>query len=114
VSSEPRTFVVLCPVPDLETGRGLARRMVEGGHAACVQLLGGGCTSWYRWEGRLCEETEHLLVLKTSRSAWPRLRDALQAAHPYDVPEILALPAEGATAYVDWVDAACGGSGGGP
>ena len=100
-------LVVLCPCPDAEVAAALARRAVEEGWAACVQRLGSPITSWYRWEGDLCEEKEHLLLLKTSREAWPRLRDGLAAAHPYEVPEILALPADGLPAYLAWVGENC-------
>lgn len=87
----------------------LARRLVEARLAACVNIL-PGVTSVFRWEGRVQEEGEALLVLKTSTSAVEALREAVQELHPYDVPEFLVVPVEsGLDRYLAWVAAETGG-----
>lgn len=96
-------IVVLCTAPNTEAARSLAQAVVEGGHAACVNLV-PGVQSVYRWEGKLVEDAEVLMLMKTTHQAYPALEAALRAAHPYEVPEILALPAVAALGdYAAWV-----------
>ncbi len=101
-SSEPLQ-VVLITAPDPETGRRLARALVEERLAACVNLV-PGLRSIYRWEGAVEEEEESLLVVKTRADRLAMLTERVQALHPYDVPEVLALAVGGGSpAYLDWV-----------
>jgi len=94
--------VVLVTAPP-RRARGLARVLVEGRLAACVSLL-RDVKSIYRWEGRVEEAAETLLVLKTTASRVPALIAAVKELHPYAVPEVVALPVDGALdAYADWV-----------
>lgn len=98
-----RPLVVLVSVPDAATGMELARTLVEAGLAACVTRL-PGAVSTYRWQGVLETAPEELLIVKTLSSHWPALRDAIRRAHPYDVPEILALPVvDGLDDYLAWM-----------
>lgn len=95
--------VVLITAPSLEVARTLARALVEEGLAACVNLV-PGVTSVYRWQGEVVEEGEVLLVAKTTTFVFPRLKERVLALHPYQVPEILALPvAEGHGPYLAWL-----------
>lgn len=95
--------VVLLSVPDEPTGRTLARALVEERLAACGNLL-PITSSVYRWQGDLVEEPEWLLLLKTHAARLDALAARLVELHPYDVPELLALPVErGLPAYLDWV-----------
>ena len=95
--------MVLCTAPDKETAQKIARTLVEQKLAACVNLL-SPCESVYRWEDRLETATEIPMMIKTTTAAGARLSEAIIALHPYDVPEILALPAvDGLPAYLDWV-----------
>jgi periplasmic divalent cation tolerance protein len=92
-------------VPDDETGRRLGRLLVEQRLAACVNLL-PRMTALYRWEGRLCEEAEVVLLAKTRAALVPAATAALRAAHPYTCPCIVALPiTAGAPAFLDWIAA---------
>ena len=94
--------VVFCTVPDAAEGRALGRMLVERRLAACVNVV-DGLTSIYRWQGTIHEDPESLLVIKTRRSAFAALAEALAAAHPYEVPEVVALPAAAVHApYLDW------------
>ena len=90
-------------VPDEDTGLRLARAMVEAGAAACVQCL-GPMASVYRWEGAVQVEREWLLLAKTTEAAVPRLRELVLREHPYEVPELLAVPvAQALEPYAEWV-----------
>lgn len=97
-------IVVLMTAPDAETAARLARPVVEEGLCACVNVL-PGVRSFYTFEGRFRDdEAEVLCLIKTRRALYPALRDRLTALHPYDVPEIIALPVcEGNAPYLAWV-----------
>ncbi|MBP7147866.1 MAG: divalent-cation tolerance protein CutA [Acidobacteria bacterium] len=102
----PRLSVVLATAPDPETALRLARDLVGRRLAACVNIV-PGMTSVYRWDGRVHEDPEVLMILKVPRAGFERLREALAAAHPYEVPEIVALPVDAAHApYEAWAHAA--------
>jgi periplasmic divalent cation tolerance protein len=94
---------VTCTVDSREAADALARAAVDGGLAACAQVV-GPIASTYRWAGEVETATEWLLLIKTTAGAFPRLRDALVERHPYDVPEVVAVPiAGGHPAYLDWI-----------
>ena len=96
-------IVVLTTLPDEEHARALVRRLVEERVVACGTVL-GRVTSVYRWEGAIEEAAEVQVLLKTRRDLWKRLEAAVREKHPYDVPELLALPVEsGLEAYLEWV-----------
>lgn len=98
-------LIVMTNLPDRETADRIAQHLVESRLAACANIL-ASCHSVYRWQGRVETADEIPLILKTTRATYPALESALRAAHPYDVPEILAVPAAGGlTAYLDWVAA---------
>ena len=80
-----------------------ARTLVETRLAACVNLL-PGMDSVYRWDGRIEQERERQLVIKTSRGRLPALWDRVREIHPYEVPEFIVLPiVDGSDAYLRWV-----------
>lgn len=91
--------------PTAEVAAALARTLVEARLAACAQVL-GPMTSTYWWEGRVETDTEHLLLLKTEARLFPALCERLVAEHPYDTPEVLAVPVTGASEpYAAWLRA---------
>ena len=96
-------LVVLCTVPSEAEGKRIADSALEAKAAACVNLI-PGITSLYRWEGKKEESAEVLLVFKTTSAEYARLEMLLRREHPYQTPEIVALPAarvyEG---YLQWV-----------
>lgn len=99
--------VVLITAPDAAEGSRLAHLLVGERLAACVNLV-PGVQSVYRWEGAVQEDAEVLLIAKTEASRLDALIARLEAAHPYDVPEVLALPVAGGSApYRAWVVEAC-------
>ncbi|MGB6222582.1 divalent-cation tolerance protein CutA [Haloferula sp.] len=96
-------MVVLCTFPDFEKARQIGAGLVERQVAACINLL-PGATSIYRWEGKIEEESEVLGVIKTTAEAYPALEAAILELHPYETPEVLALPiGRGAEKYLRWV-----------
>jgi periplasmic divalent cation tolerance protein len=83
----------------------LARALVEGRLAACVNVV-PGARSFYHWKGKIESAEEFLLIVKTSRDLFPALRAEMEKLHPYEVPELLALPVvAGAENYLSWLDA---------
>ena len=95
--------VVLITAPDSETAERLAREIVEQKLAACVNWL-PGVSSIYRWQGRIERSSEVLLIVKTMASHVSELQAWLERAHPYDVPECIALtPAEISPRYLEWL-----------
>lgn len=97
--------VVLVTMPDAETAARVGRTLVEERLAACVNVI-PGLRSIYVFEGKLCDDAEALCLLKTRRALYPALRDRLAGLHPYQVPEIIALPlVEGNAPYLAWLAA---------
>jgi periplasmic divalent cation tolerance protein len=97
--------VVLITVPDAETGAALGRSLVEERLAACVNVV-PGVRSLYRWEGRVHDDGEALLVVKTRADRSAALAARIRDLHPYELPEVLELPAVGGSeAYLAWVRA---------
>lgn len=100
--------LVLVTAPPGEA-HALARRLVEDGVAACVNVV-PGLRSVYRWQGALRDDPESLLLVKTSPDGLPALLEALHEQHPYEVPEALVLaPESGAAPYLAWLAQALGG-----
>ena len=87
---EPR--LVLVTVPEMETGKRLARRLVEHKIAACVNLI-PQVVSVYRWEGRVQEDSEIILYIKTSSALLDSLERVIKEMHPYETPEFIVLSA---------------------
>lgn len=97
-------IVVLCACGSPEEAERLARLVVELHLAACVNIT-APMRSIYRWKGKIEDADECLLLIKSTRARFEELSDALRAAHSYDVPEILALPAvAGSPSYLNWID----------
>ena len=98
--------VVLVTAPDAEVGARIGRALVEEGLAACANLV-PGVRSIYRWEGALHDDAEVLLIVKTRAALSSALAARVRALHPYQLPEVLALPvAGGSEPYLDWVRSA--------
>ena len=95
--------VVLCNAPDAAAARRIAERLVESRLAACVNIL-APCESVYRWEGKIERETEVPLLIKTTRARLDAAAAAAREAHPYETPEVIALPIIGGLPeYLEWV-----------
>ena len=104
------TLVVLTNLPSREAAEKLADALVAARVAACVNLL-APCRSVYRWQDAVQHDEEHPMLIKTTRERYPALEAAIRANHPYELPEIVALPVTaGLPAYLDWVAAETQGS----
>src|SRR5580765_1104347 len=99
------TLLVFTNLPDRAAAEGLADALIEKRVAACVNIL-APCRSVYRWKGAVQHDEEHPMLIKTSAERYAELEAAIRAGHPYELPEIIAVPIErGLTAYLDWVAA---------
>ena len=102
--------VVLVTVPDQKTGLELARTLVREKLAACVNLV-PGVRSIYRWQDRIEDDPELLLIIKTGAGSLERLSRRVLEIHPYDEPEVISLPVDGGSpGYLDWVIKETGGA----
>ena len=100
---EAQVRVVLLTAPDAASAERLARALVEERLAACVNAV-PGVRSFYRWEGRIEDASEILLVVKTRADRTTALAARVRELHPYALPEVLELAAAGGSAeYLDWV-----------
>jgi len=100
-----QTLLVLTNLPDRAAAEKLAGALVDERLAACVNIL-APCKSVYRWQNDIQQEEEHPMLIKTTADRYPALEAALRAAHPYELPEIIAVPIErGLPAYLDWIAA---------
>lgn len=98
-----QAVVVLGTAPDEKTGRRIAGVLVESKLAACVNVV-SGVRSVFWWEGKLQDADEVLLICKTDEKRLSDLSEALQEQHPYDCPEVLALPVTGGSKkYLGWI-----------
>ncbi len=96
-------LVVLMSCPTRRQAVTLAKALVARRLAACVNVI-PNCRSWFWWDGKVQRASEVLLLVKTSQRCFPRLQRLVPTLHPYDVPEILALPvAQGHPPYVQWL-----------
>lgn len=96
-------LIVFSTLPNEVSAREAARELVESGLAACVSIV-PGLTSVYRWQGKIEEVGEVLLMIKTTLEAYPLLESSLKACHPYELPEIIAVGSDaGLPDYLDWI-----------
>ena len=101
----PDAVVVLCTAPDEASAQDLAAKVLAEKRAACVTLL-PGATSLYYWEGKLEQEYEVQMLLKTNLTNQQALLDCLKSHHPYQTPERLVLPVvHGDNDYLSWLNA---------
>jgi periplasmic divalent cation tolerance protein len=99
-------LVVLVTCGSRAEARKIAKTVVDARLAACVNILGAPIESIYRWKGEVETASEFLLVMKTTKARFAKLRDAVLKAHSYDVPEIIALPiTAGSPNYLEWIAA---------
>jgi periplasmic divalent cation tolerance protein len=97
------TLLAFTNLPDRGAAERLADALIEKRVAACVNIL-APCRSVYRWKGAVQHDDEHPVLIKTTAEQYPALEAAIRAMHPYELPEIVAVPIErGLPAYLDWV-----------
>jgi periplasmic divalent cation tolerance protein len=98
-------IVVYCTIGSQEEGAQLAHHLVQDKLAACVNMV-PQIRSIYVWQGETCDDGETLLIIKTATALFEPLRQRISELHPYDVPEIIALPIrQGHPPYLEWIAA---------
>lgn len=96
--------IVLTTCPDQPNAERIARALVEEGLAACVNIL-PAMHSIYKWQGKIESASEHLLLVKSMSHKFPSIRDRILDLHPYELPEIVAVPiADGFARYLAWLE----------
>jgi periplasmic divalent cation tolerance protein len=96
-------LLVLTTLPDLARAEALARALLEARLAACVQI-GATLRSLYHWRGQIETAEETPVAVKTRRDLYSRVEEAIRQWHPYELPEIVAVPiTDGSPAYIDWI-----------
>lgn len=101
--SDSRPIIVFVTAPDTDVAASIGRRLVERRLAACCNIV-PGLRSIYRWEGKICDDPEVLMVIKSTSEQFNKLEEAVREWHPYDVAEIIAVPiSEGSRPYLDWL-----------
>lgn len=96
-------IIVFVTVPGLREGSRISKAILTSRLAACVNVI-PGVQSIYKWKGKIVQEKEAMLVLKTTRLRYRKLEQKIKELHPYEVPEIIAIPLIcGSLQYVEWV-----------
>ena len=102
--SQPAYQIVLTNCPDPASAQQIARILVTEGLAACVNIL-PAMTSIYTWKDKMESTTEHLLLIKSQTCRYSAIQDRLRALHPYELPEIIAVPiTHGLPDYLTWLN----------
>jgi periplasmic divalent cation tolerance protein len=103
LSQQNEIILVLTNLPDIASANKLAHHIIDERAAACVNQL-APCTSTYRWQEKIETATEVPLLIKTTQSAYPRLEKLIREAHPYELPEIIAVSVTaGLSSYLVWI-----------
>lgn len=101
-NNEP-VLLVYCSCPDTDSAQRIADLLVAERLAACVNIL-TGLLSTYRWKGEIQHDAECMLLIKTREARFEALREFIRSHHPYELPEIIAVPVvAGLGAYLDWI-----------
>ena len=99
-------LIVITHAPDRVIAEKIARSLVDQKLAACVNIL-AGCSSVYRWKGNVETAVEVPLLIKTRADIYAEVEAAIKSLHPYELPEIVAVPvAHGSSEYLEWINAA--------
>jgi periplasmic divalent cation tolerance protein len=96
--------IIFCTCPDNISAENIARLLVQNQLAACVNIV-PGITSIYTWEGKVESAQEHLLIIKAGSLNYQSIESAIHKHHPYQLPEIIAIPVErGLPEYLNWIE----------
>jgi len=99
----PKHLLVQTTCPDLESARNLAKSLLDQKLAGCINMV-SGIESHYNWEGKRKSGEEVLLLIKTRAELYPALESQIASGHPYELPEIIAVPlSTGLPAYLNWI-----------
>jgi len=105
--NEPGYSMVITTVADKESAKEIARLLVEGRLASCVQMF--PVESLYFWQNKICENNEVVLFVKSKTALFDKIKTAIRNNHPYEVPEIIQIPiTNGLPEYLKWIDGCTG------
>jgi periplasmic divalent cation tolerance protein len=100
---EKKPIVILCTTPDLECAKNIAHFLVTERYAACCNIL-PQVTSIFTWQGKIEEESEHLLIIKSNSDNFKNIEEVIIKQHPYDLPEIISIDiSSGSDRYLEWL-----------
>jgi periplasmic divalent cation tolerance protein len=103
MSDKPKHLLVLNTCPGSITAKKIATELVADQLAACVQVI-AGVQSFFRWVGKVDNSEEHLLLIKTTSDRYQQLEERITLLHPYEIPEIVAIPiTDGLAGYLSWI-----------
>ena len=103
-AAEKQHIIAMNTCPDEAVASQLATKLVENGLAACINIL-PAIKSVYRWQGKIEQDNEVLLIIKTRKDTFSQLEELIRANHPYELPEVVAVPIDtGLTEYLNWID----------
>lgn len=104
MATTDKHLLVLNTCPGSITAKKIANDLVADQLAACVQVI-PGIQSFFRWVGRVENSEEHLLIIKTTVARYPDLENRIRSLHPYELPEIVAVPiTDGLAGYLSWIN----------
>jgi len=96
-------ILVFCTINSKEQARKIANVLVKDRLAACVNIV-NGVSSVYFWDGKIVEDDEFLMIIKSKSSLFDQLEHKIKEIHPYEVPEIISVEIEkGSEPYLDWI-----------
>ncbi|MDX1518515.1 MAG: divalent-cation tolerance protein CutA [Gammaproteobacteria bacterium] len=100
---DAEALLVLCTCPDQTSADNISEQIITRHLAACVNII-PGIFSRYHWQGKVENDSEVLMLIKTTRTAYDALQGAILELHPYELPEVIAVPIDtGHSAYLDWI-----------
>ena len=95
--------IILCTTPGKEPAKKIAESLVNKKLAACVSMI-EGVTSVYEWEGKICEDTECQMIIKSRNGVFQKIKEEITSMHPFEVPEIVSLNVnDGLDSYLKWI-----------
>ena len=104
MTTESDGLIILNTCPGSITAKNIATDLVANKLAACVQVI-PGIQSYFRWAGKVDSKEEYLLVIKTTAACYREVEKSIQALHPYELPEIVAVPiSTGLAGYLTWLN----------
>lgn len=96
-------IIVLCTTNSKDSAKQIAKTLVSGRFAACVNLV-DKIDSIYSWKGEIVEDSEVLMIIKTQKALFEKLKNKIEKIHPYETPEIISFDiSEGSKPYLDWI-----------
>jgi periplasmic divalent cation tolerance protein len=96
-------IIVFCTISSLDKAKKISYELVNKKLAACVNII-NGLTSIYEWKGEVCTESECLMVIKTRKELFDKLKNVILSIHPYNVPEIVSFDiSDGLEPYLNWI-----------